>query len=554
MSSSVPDILPNAAPSAAPAAPPAAPRIERFWRAEEQTDWAEEAVALGLAAAHLVACGADDARAEAARLAELGFTAQNLAKRDLSAQKLAKPSAEQGADQGAGQGTAQGTEQHANQGAYRGFDPRLPVFQQAALAAGAISAPCPCCGKPLASRESYPVFINAFDQPVFYRFACCAEFFLIAAKSPQAKVALWLPAHELVVSFVEYRRFPHNHDYYGPAQFAEWLKLFHRLAAEHPALVAKYSAAQASTRRTALALGFVFNFGHHVSDELSALPFVPALTAGRAPVAVLGPFDFFDAGGVFAAELGPAPLCVEPLRAPASLRGEPLRVEAQGAATPPALFRLALEQNLFITRLSHTAPLQETVARRLVDAAGERCTPEFLHRAQQSAQHRPLAWVTLRSHNRAWRGQAHGLAQVLNALRREHPGLGVVFDGLEAERPLLAEALALLEPGLPAYDGLGTSLFEALAWAGQADFFIAPFGNGTGFTSIANIPGVVHTHEEWAKAEPFCINRRENCALALPVTGQTIATPGEDIYSADYELDWREVLHAARLVLTGLQG
>lgn len=479
-------------------AAPAAPRIERFWRAEEPEAWMAEAQALGLAAAHLAACGADDAKAEAARLAELGLPAP-----------------------GAGQS----------------FDPRLPVFQQAALAAGAISAPCPFCGKPAASRESYPVFINAFDQPVFYRFACCAEFFIIAAKSPQAKLALWLPACGLVLSFAEYRRYPHNHDYYGAAQFAEWLKLFHRLSADHAALVADYSDAKKSTRRTALALGFVFNFGHHVSDELSALPFVPALAAGRAPVAVIGPFDFFDAGGVFAAELGPAPV----------------RVLAQGAATPPELFRLALEQNLFVTRLSHTAPLQEAVARRLVDAAGERCTPEFLRRARQSAQSRPLAWVTLRSHNRAWRGQAHGLAQVLNALRREHPGLGVVFDGLEAERPLLNEALALLEPGLPAYDGLGTSLFEALAWACQADFFIAPFGNGTGFTSIANIPGVVHTHEEWAKAEPFCINRRENCALALPVSGRTIPAPGEDIYSADYELDWREVLHAARLVLAGIK-
>jgi len=59
----------------------------------------------------------------------------------------------------------------------------------------------------------------------------------------------------------------------------------------------------------------------------------------------------------------------------------------------------------------------------------------------------------------------------------------------------------------------------------------------------------VHTHEEWAKAEPFCINRRENCAMALPVVGRTLHESGRDSYSSDYELDWREVLHAARLVL-----
>lgn len=470
-----------------------APRIERFWLAEEPADWAGEAAALGLDPEHVAACGQDGAQAERERLTALG---------------LPIPA----------------------------FDPRLPAFQQAALTAGAVSAPCPWCGKPAASRESYPVFINAFDQPVFYRFACCGEFFLIAAKSPQAKVALWLPESRALTSFVEYRRYPHNHDYYGAAQFQEWLKLFHRLSEGEAELVAAYRAGQA-TRRTALALGFVFNFGHHVSDELSALPFVPALGQGRGPHSVLGPFDFFDAGKVFAAELGPAPL----------------RVQAQGAETPPELFRLALRENLFVTRLSHTAPLQETVAQRLMDAAALRCTPELLPRMEQSSRCRPLVWVTLRSHNRAWRGQAAGLAQVLNALRREHPGLGVVFDGLEAERPVLKETLAALEPGLPAFDGLGTTLFEALAWARHADFFIAPLGNGAGITSIANKPGVVHTHEEWGKAEPFCVNRRENCILALPVTGRTIATPGEDIYSADYELDWPAVLDAARSVLSGLK-
>ncbi len=466
-----------------------APRIERFWRAEEPADWAGEAAVLGLDPTHVAACGQDDAQAEAARLTALGVSVPV-------------------------------------------FDPRLPAFQQAALAAGAVSAPCPWCGKPAASRESYPVFINAFDQPVFYRFTCCGEFFLIAAKSPQTKVALWLPESRALASFVEYRRAPHNHDYYGAAQFQEWLKLFHRLSEGESGLMAAYRAG-AAARRTALALGFVFNFGHHVSDELSALPFAPALMAGRKPFTVIGPFDFFDAGAVFAPELGPAPL----------------RVQAQGAQTPPELFRLALRENLFVTRLSHTAPLQEAVAQRLMDAGAQRCAPEFLERVEQSSRCRPLAWVTLRSHNRAWRGQAAGLARVLNALHREHPGLGVVFDGMEGERPVLEEALAALEPGLPAFDGLGTTLFEALAWARHADFFIAPFGNGTGITSIANTPGVVHTHEEWAKPGPFCVNRREDCALALPVAGRTIPGPGQDIYSADYELDWREVLDAARLVL-----
>ncbi|SNS11869.1 hypothetical protein SAMN04488503_2823 [Humidesulfovibrio mexicanus] len=469
------------------------PRIERFWIAEEPDQWRDEAAALGLCAAHIAACGADDAGAEAARLAELGLAAPR-------------------------------------------FDPRLPAFQQAALACGAVSAVCPWCGRPTAGTESYPAFINAFDQPVFHRFRCCGEFFLVAAKSPQAKVALWLPQAHALASFIEYRRYPHNHDYYGAAQFAEWLKLFARLLAENAGLAAAYRNAGA-TRRTALALGFVFNFGHHVSDELSALPFVPALTAGREPLSVLGPFDFFDAGQVFAAELGPAPL----------------RVAAQGGQTPPELFRLALEENLFVTRLSHTAPLQEAVARRLLDAAAERLTPELARRVEESALSRPLVWVTLRGHNRAWRGEAQGLAQVLNALATEHPGLGAVFDGWERERPALEELLAALSPSVAAFDGLGTSLYEALAWARKADFFIAPYGNGTGITSIANIPGVIHCHEEWAKPEPFCVNRRERCALAHPVCGRTIHEPGRDSYSADYELDWREVLAAARAVLRGLK-
>lgn len=469
------------------------PRINYFWRAEDPEDWTAEATALGFDPAQIIACGQDDARAEAERLNVLG---------------LPVPA----------------------------FDPRLPAFQQAAIGAGAVSAPCPWCGKAAASRESYPVFINAYDQSVFFRFVCCGEFYLIAAKSPQVKVALWLPDARAMVSFMEYRRFPHNNSYYGVPQFREWLKLFRRLTEGESELVAAYRS-QEATRRTALALGFVFNFGHHISDELSALPFISGLTRGNELQSVLGPFDFFDAGVLFAEELGKAPL----------------RVLAQGYETAGELFRVVMRENLFVTRLSHFAPLQESVCVRLLDAANKRSDPEFLCRAKQSGECNPLVWVTLRSHNRSWRGQAAGLVQVLNALWQEYPRLGVVFDGFKEERPAMEEIQAALDPAIPVFDGLGTSFFEALAWAQHIDFFIAPLGNGTGFTTIANKPGVVHMHEEWAQSEPFCINRRENSALAWPVVGRTLHEPGRDNFSWDYELDWRKVLDAARTVLASLK-
>lgn len=475
------------------------PPLDHFWIMEELEADAPASAAraaelsaaitrLGLSPAHLAQNGLDLAADEVRRLAALGLPAPR-------------------------------------------FDERLPVFQQAALHAGAATAVCPWCGKAVATRESYCVFINSFDQPVFYRFACCGEFHLLAAKSPQVKQALWLPAQRALASFAAYRAFPHNHDYYGPDNFREWLKLFNSLQAREPDLAAAYRAAGGGGR-TALALGFVGNFGHHISDELSALPFLGQGLAQPGLQLVIGPLDAFDLADAFPDCVGPAPL----------------RVAGTGRDTPPELFRLALQQGLFVTRLSHTAPLQEAVAQRLQKAAARRCTPGFLARVAASRRSSPLAWVTLRSHNRSWRGQAQGLAQVLNALKADYPELGVVFDGMEAERPVLQETLAGLAPGMAAHDGLGTNLFEALTWASATDFFIAPLGNGTGFTSIANKPGVVHSHEEWAFREPFCINRRENCVLALPVTGQTLREPGRDQYTADYELDWREVLDAARLV------
>ncbi|MCM0753975.1 hypothetical protein M7784_01775 [Desulfovibrio aminophilus] len=460
------------------------PRIEHFWIVEDEP--AAAMAALGLSPEHVAACGRDDASAEAGRLAALGLPAPE-------------------------------------------FDPRLPVFQQAALAAGAVTAPCPWCGRPTASRESYCVFINAFDQPVFYRFQCCGEFFLLAAKSPQAKMALWLPRERALASFIEYRRAPHNHDYYGPGNFQEWFKLYATLAEREAGLVEAYRAAGGGSR-AALACGFVFNHGHHVNDEISALHWLAGRGGLRNLPLLVGPFDFFQLADLF----------------PGELASEPLRVPATGRETPPELFRRVLSEGLFATRLSYLGPFQEEAAARLLASARRKCASAFLARVEESRRHRPLVWITLRSHNRAWRSQADGLAQVCNALAREHPGLGVVFDGLERERSVLGDILPRLEPGVAAYDGLGTTVFEALAWASATDFFIAPHANGTIFTSIANKPGVAHSHEEWAFREPYCISRRENCALALPVTGRTIHEPGKDAFASDYELDWREVLDAAR--------
>ena len=204
------------------------------------------------------------------------------------------------------------------------------------------------------------------------------------------------------------------------------------------------------------------------------------------------------------------------------------------------VFRMALKDNLFGFRPFFDGPFQEELAQNIHRMSREKCSQQFLELVNDSGKHHPLVWVTLRTHNRVWLSQKEGLANILNKLCEDFPNLGVIFDGTPRETQLMSEINALLDPGITVFNGLNCSKEQTIVWTHQIDFFIAPHAAGSNFTTIANKPGITHTHSKWAKNEPYHINRRENGALAYPIP-VIRDEDNDDQFACNYEVGWKDI-------------
>ncbi|MCF6150677.1 MAG: hypothetical protein E3K37_18775 [Candidatus Kuenenia sp.] len=274
-------------------------------------------------------------------------------------------------------------------------------------------------------------------------------------------------------------------------------------------------------KHTVCLLGFVSNLGHHLADELSAVQ--KLLNTGdvnRISNFISGSYDYFKVGDIF------PEISINNLTTKNSMQ----------------IFRVILENNCFAFRLCHNGPIQEKLAERIYKTSRNKCDPSFLQRAEESRSYWPLIWVTLRSHNRVWLSQKDGLVNIINLLYKDFPDLGLIFDGVPAEKQLMEDIQRLLTHGIVTYNALDCKIHETIVWAYTIDLFIAPFGNGTNFTSIVNKAGVIHTHSKWMRSEPFCANRRENCALATPV--RTKYDSSDDVFTCNYEVDWKDIYNA----------
>lgn len=149
-------------------------------------------------------------------------------------------------------------------------------------------------------------------------------------------------------------------------------------------------------------------------------------------------------------------------------------------------------------------------AERIVGWSRKRCSSAFHADVQTLRDHvAPLVMVTIRTENRAWVEQRHGLACLINELARDHPRLGIVLDGLNAgirqevdhglmslsnERSIAASIIEAC-PTVRIYDSIGCSPHESVVLAATVDAFLAPVGAGLAKTRwIANKPGVAFSN------------------------------------------------------------
>lgn len=396
----------------------------------------------------------------------------------------------------------------------------FPFFLQSMLYTGYVLSLCPLCGNVCKTNQSFCMFIHAYHQLIFYRFSCCKIFYLIVGDSNQRKIGMYFPEDELMINFVFYNDCPSCEEPYGKEYYEKWVNEFKRHLLFCWDKMDSYISTT-SKKHNACLLGFVSNLGHHVADELSAVQKLHNTgDIDKINIFLLGDFDYFKVGDMFP-EIQRYPLAKK---------------------TSMQIFRIILENNCFAFRLCHKGPIQEKLTERIYMTCKNQLTASFLQKVEESRRLWPLIWITLRSHNRVWLSQKDGLANIINLLYKDFLNLGVIFDGVPAEKQLMQNIQHLMVPGIVTYDALDCKMPETVVWAYAIDLFIAPYGNGTNFTSIANKAGIAHTHSMWMRSEPFCMNRRENCVLTIPV--KAMYDSSKDVFTSNYEIDWRDIYDA----------
>ena len=242
--------------------------------------------------------------------------------------------------------------------------------------------------------------------------------------------------------------------------------------------------------------------------------------------------------------------------------------EAQQAALPRARNAMLLTlKDDFVT---------EGLARRVLSWAERNVSQDFRAKISEfRSRCYPMLLVNVRLDNRSWLEQAAGFAELFRALRRNHPNVGYVIDGIntgvtqgwthadmsvDREREL-AQRLIEGGDGLMIYDSIGCTVAESLVIADLADGFVGHVGAGMAkYRWIANLPGVAFSNETFSapghRDGRLYDNYREDARKAIHVPQAAIkddqSAGAPEGLKANFSMDWRSVHQAVEEFLLTL--
>jgi hypothetical protein len=400
------------------------------------------------------------------------------------------------------------------------FPGRQPLFEryhdidrshQASLAKGrGFPAYCPVSGRMLRSQHGFlQVFRNV--PFMFYRFEGAEVFYVCTGQSADMKLFLYLPKTNSLVWLAE--------PPYQAFDFRALLDEFNISMATYPQEVASYLS---RPTHPAAVVGND-NYGHFFWSSLTGLQYAveSELTAGLSSL-IKVPGQFIDAQEIFP-ELAALP--------------------SAALTTPEAAFLDALAEGRLPIHFTNVA-MNEPFVARLHAAADLRAT-----RLPPPDAPRPLLWVNLRAHGRAWVSQVKGCASIFNALLKEHGALSVLLDGTPDCAEVAANIRALTRSKVRLYDGLAFSFYDKLCWARQADAYIVPVGTALMIAhSMAGGVGVAHANHEHLRQLVFWDSIRPGSG-APPAPAQAQVTETVGGFGSDYDVDWRVLLDLLRPVL-----
>ncbi len=330
--------------------------------------------------------------------------------------------------------------------------------------------------------------------------------------------------------------------YYGIKRFNQMVYNLQNAMLRHMPSVVKYLKNTKKLR--AIASGFTNNIGHQVINELNGLDLVAKEPAAEC-IFLWGDQDKFDSPKLFP-ELpwhGYEAGNIVPL--PAQGGNESKRF------SPETLFKAAMHHSLTVMRVGSSSPFGNSLGRRVVEFARKLKSPGLEEQMHAASLCWPMVMITLRGHTRCWVSELQGVPQVVLALKEQYPGLGVLYDGAPVEKPREEAIRKVVGTEIPQFSTIGGSLYDTICWAARIDFFISPHGAGSIFTSIANKPGVLHSHENWYLADLPYANPREDYAKSTFVLGK-IVSPTNNVFTEQYELDWKVLVEKSFNIISEL--
>ena len=257
----------------------------------------------------------------------------------------------------------------------------------------------------------------------------------------------------------------------------------------------------------------------------------------------------------------------------------PDQVARAGSVVRPdsqdAVYDLMLERRAISLVLVDGHTTAEAAA-RVVDWSRRHCESAFLAEVAALRQAAfPLLMVTVRTENRAWVGQEDGLACLIKELARDHPRLGVIFDGINggmeqlashalmslADEQAIAASIMAACPGVRFHDALGCLPHESIILAEAIDAFLAPIGAGLAKTRwIANKPGVGFSNQSFLRPgsnDGFLYDRYRDDLVPMRYVGQAEVQDVEEARHgetsrANFAMSWRAPLRELAALLRTL--
>ena len=187
----------------------------------------------------------------------------------------------------------------------------------------------------------------------------------------------------------------------------------------------------------------------------------------------------------------------------------------------------------------------------------------------------PLLMITIRLENRAWVEQESGYVDIMNCLAAEHPGLGIVIDGLNALPPgtrtfvpmsladeqAMAGRIVAACPGARVVSTIGCTPAKSVVWCSLIDAFVAPVGASLAKSRwIANKPGVGFSNRTFLEDGHFegylYSHFRENPTSMRYVAREHVRDADEGRHGlrrrANFSMDWRAPLAELRVLLAAV--